>query len=210
MAAGNPTSEQIQNTYVVGASEYGGPHDPSTHGDMGSCGQHLSGKMAFAELYMGNALGHLPCGTQLYVSMHQGGHQGVIATKMDIGAGGAPVSGHARRIDLWYQTAQAIGFSGTGLVNIRRVDGKPIIGPSDTEHGTTTGAGVLGTGIGPNTEKEGDEASEKFKSAVESLPSWGAALAKALSFLFSQAGWITMLKVIGGAALLYLAIKELV
>jgi hypothetical protein len=110
---------------VVGASEYGGPGDPTTPGDNGAYGP-LAGHYAFAELSTNwaapsgwdfSALGGLAPGTLLQIS-YQG--RSVIAQKLDVGRGGPPVGqpSHARAIDLWYQTAEALGFQGTGLVEI--------------------------------------------------------------------------------------------
>jgi N-acetylmuramoyl-L-alanine amidase len=122
---------------VVGASEYGGPRDPTTHGDSGSFG-HLNGHMAFAELglsgrgdgnpndahMIGDALGTnraLPAHAKLRITAN--GHS-VIAEKLDTGGGGGPVGSppHPRAIDLWYQTAEALNFNGTGLVTIELLD----------------------------------------------------------------------------------------
>lgn len=194
--------------YVVGASQYGGPSDSSTKGDMGACNKHLTGKHAIAELNMGTALGHLPCGTKVLIQSAENNKGATVeAEVLDIGLGGGPVKGHARRVDLWYQTAQAIGFSGTGLIRIRRVDGKPIIGPNDKETATgAEGVGFLGTGVGPNVATEG---SEKLKSAVEGIGSWTADLAKVLGFIGSASGWTRILKVVGGSVLLVIAIDEL-
>jgi hypothetical protein len=166
-----------RNAYVVGASEYGGPGDPSS-GHTGSSGVDLTGKDAFAELDMGHALGDLPYHTKLIITYRQSGEtipKSVTCEKLDIGAGGGPISGHARRVDLWYEVAKQLGFKGTGLIMIERADGKPIAGPNDTnvaKYGlgnTTTGAGILGTGVGPQTEVEGHEASEEAAKAVEGV-----------------------------------------
>ena len=99
---------------LVGASYYGGPSD-GTSGTVGSSGVSLPGKMAFAELAMGKALGGLPYHTKLKVGYNG---KSVIAEKLDIGAGGDPVGGHNRAIDLWYETAQAIGMPGTAVVRV--------------------------------------------------------------------------------------------
>lgn len=108
---------------VVGASEYGGPADP-TSGITGAYGL-LPGHYAFAELSTNpnaglaaldfKALGGLPPHTLLQVTYNG---KTLIAEKLDVGAGGGLVGGHPRVIDLWYQTAQALGFTGTGLVQI--------------------------------------------------------------------------------------------
>jgi len=193
--------------YVVGASQYGGPGDPSTKGDTGSCGKHLTGKHAIAELAMGTALGHLPCGTKVLIQKDGGSGATVEAEVLDIGLGGAPIQGHARRVDLWWQTAQAIGFSGTGLVRIKRVDGKPIIGPNDKE--TRAGAnstGILGTGVGPDVAAN---AGEKAEQAVKGIGGWTKELGEILGFIGSASGWTRILKVVGGSVLLVIAIDEL-
>lgn len=179
-------------SYIVGASEFGGPGDPTTPGDTGSCNKHMSGKHAFAELMMGTGLGGLPCGTKLKIEAIGSSHNApVVAERLDIGLGGAPVSGHARRVDLWWETARAIGFHGTGLVRISRVDGKPILGPGD--------------------KKSGPEESEA-KSAGINIPGlgeWAKELGKILSFLASSSGWLRIGKVVLGVGLLAIALSEL-
>jgi hypothetical protein len=170
-----------RHAYIVGASFYGGPSDKTVNNSdpVGSSGTNLTGKSSFAELGMGHDLGGLPYGTKLILTYRESGETDrhtITVEKLDIGAGGAPVSGHARRIDIWYDAAKQLGDftkKGTALVKIERVDGKPIAGPHDentSKYGlgkTTVGAGILGTGLGPQTEEEGNEASEKAKSAIE-------------------------------------------
>ena len=109
---------------TVGATEYGGPGDPTTAGDHGAYGS-LDGHMAYAELSTNpqapladldfGALGHLAPHTELRIT-NQG--RSVIAEKLDVGAGGGPIDGRPRVIDLWWQTAEALGFAGAGLVQI--------------------------------------------------------------------------------------------
>lgn len=143
-AAGIPVGaekrKKVRHAYVVGASMYGGPSDP-TSGHNGADGTRLDGTMSFAELGMGRLLGNLPMGTELYI-----GYKGKVikAVKHDIGLGGVPVEGHSRRIDLWYETANALGFSGTGLVTIARVDGGEIKGPNDTAQSDVSSWGQFG------------------------------------------------------------------
>lgn len=103
---------------LVGASEFGGPNDPGT-GHVGYKGDDLRGKMCYAELLMGTALGNLPYGTKAKLTYNG---RSVIAAKLDIGAGGAPVEGHTRALDLWYETANALGFNGLGTVDFQVVD----------------------------------------------------------------------------------------
>jgi hypothetical protein len=95
----------------VCASQYGGPHDNT--GTHGYHGDNLNGTMAFAELGMGHALGGLPYRAQARITF-QG--KSVIATKLDIGLGGVGCGGHARAVDLWWETARALGFNGLGVV----------------------------------------------------------------------------------------------
>lgn len=153
---------------VVGASEYGGPGDPNTHGDKGAFGA-LAGHMAYAELGLsgvsdsnwqdadkiGLALGlgkALAPHTELQITAN--GHS-VIAEKLDDGAGGGPVGSppKERVIDLWYQTAAALGLDTTdsgawsGLVTIKLAEGQPAtqLGGEIPTAATDSQAGGLGT-----------------------------------------------------------------
>jgi hypothetical protein len=105
-----PTSSALKQ--AVCASMYGGPTDPSS-GTHGYHGDTLTGTMAFAELKMGTALGGLPYKTQIRIE-YKG--KAVVATKLDIGAGGPGCGGYQRGIDLWWQTAAALGFDGLDVV----------------------------------------------------------------------------------------------
>jgi len=106
---------------VVGATQYGGPGDPSTAADHGAYVDHLTGHYAFAELSSAglnySALGGLAPHTLLQISY---GGKSVIAEKLDVGRGGGPVGSPptVRAIDLWWQTAAALGVSGSGLVSL--------------------------------------------------------------------------------------------
>ena len=64
---------------------------------------------------MGHALGTLPYMTPLMVGYHG---KSAKLFKRDIGAGGPGIGGHPRAIDLWFQAAAALGFSGLDLVTI--------------------------------------------------------------------------------------------
>lgn len=99
------------------ASTFGGPGDPGT-GSHGYHGDNLNGTMAFAELKMGMALGNLPYRTQARITYNG---KSVIATKLDIGLGGKGCGGFSRDVDLWWETAQALGFSGLGVVTFERL-----------------------------------------------------------------------------------------
>ena len=101
---------------IVGATTFGGSGDPRT-GSVGYKGDSLIGKMAYAELGMGRALGGLPYRKALGISS---AGRSVTARKLDIGAGGGAIQGHPRAIDLWHETAQAIGLPSvwSGLVKV--------------------------------------------------------------------------------------------
>lgn len=121
-----PTNLGNAGGKLVGASMYGGPSDPSS-GTHGYHGDSLIGKNAFAELSTvprGKnsdfaALGKLPYKQKAHISYNG---KTVDAEKLDIGGGGGPIAGHHRDVDLWYQTAQKLGFKGTGLVNFKTYD----------------------------------------------------------------------------------------
>ena len=94
----------------VGATEYGGPGDPSS-GTVGASGANLLPHPdSYAELggntfQTATAMGGLPYMTPLRVTW--GGHS-AIAYKRDFGFGGGPVDGLPRVIDLWWQFAGAL------------------------------------------------------------------------------------------------------
>jgi hypothetical protein len=113
-------------TQTIGATEYGGPGDPSS-GAVGSSGVNLLEQPdSYAELggtsfQTATALGGLPYGTPLEISA---GGRSVIAYKEDIGLGGGPIDGHPREIDLWWQLASSLGIPyergrWAGIVHIR-------------------------------------------------------------------------------------------
>lgn len=95
----------------VGASEYGGPGDPSS-GTVGASGQSLIAHPdSYAELggctfQTAEAMGGLAYMTPLRITW---GDHSAIAYKRDIGLGGGPVAGLPRVIDLWWQFAGALG-----------------------------------------------------------------------------------------------------
>jgi hypothetical protein len=97
---------------TVGATEYGGPGDPSS-GTTGASGVSLlTHADSYAELggtsfTTATALGGLPYGTALSIDS---GARSVIAYKQDIGEGGGPIDGHARVIDLWWRLAASLGI----------------------------------------------------------------------------------------------------
>ena len=114
---------------IVGASVFGGKQSggkwvenlaDNGGNDLGNHGNHMTGTPAIAELDMGKALGGIPDGTRVEIDYNG---KKVIAIKDDIGAGGPNVDGHKRAVDLWWQTANALGFNdGTGVITIHAVD----------------------------------------------------------------------------------------
>jgi hypothetical protein len=97
---------------TVGATEYGGPGDPSS-GTVGASGASLNAQPdSFAELggtsfATASALGGLPYGTPLQITA---AGRSVVAYKEDIGRGGGPIDGRPRAIDLWWQLARRLGI----------------------------------------------------------------------------------------------------
>jgi hypothetical protein len=134
---------------VVGASEYGGPGDPSS-GITGARGDNLlEHPDTYAELggltwQTATAMGGLPYLTPLRISW---GARSAIAYKRDFGLGGGPVAGLPRVIDLWWQFAGRLGipYRGglwSGPVRIER--------PPDTGAGNLLGQAALqGTSLVP-------------------------------------------------------------
>jgi hypothetical protein len=113
---------------LVGATEYGGPGDPSS-GVVGASGLNLvSHPDSYAELggesfQTATAIGGLPYLTPLRITWDG---RSAIAYKRDFGLGGGPVAGLPRAIDLWWQLAERLGIpydSGrwSGPVRIERV-----------------------------------------------------------------------------------------
>ncbi len=96
----------------VGATEYGGPGDPSS-GTVGASGASLlQYPDSYAELggtsfQTATAMGGLPYLTPLRISWRA---HSAIAYKRDFGLGGAPIAGLPRVIDLWWQFAGTLGI----------------------------------------------------------------------------------------------------
>jgi hypothetical protein len=123
---------------LVGATEYGGPGDPSS-GTVGASGISLVAHPdSYAELggytfQTATAMGGLPYMTPLRLTW---GGRSAIAYKRDFGLGGGPVGGLPRVIDLWWMLAGRLGIPyENGLWS----------GPLRIERPPATGAGnVLG------------------------------------------------------------------
>lgn len=132
-AAGGAGTLAPAGGQLVGASVFGGPADAATPGSVGAGGD-LRGHVAFAELSSNwsapsgwdfSALGGLAMGSRLRITANG---RSVIAVKRDVGRGGPPVGAPPapRRIDLWWETARALGLPGSwsGLVHIERTGGE--------------------------------------------------------------------------------------
>jgi cell wall-associated NlpC family hydrolase len=155
----------------VGATEYGGPGDPSS-GTVGSMGVSLlANPDSYAELggttfQTATAMGGLAYMTPLRITW---GDHSAIAYKRDIGLGGGPVDGLPRVIDLWWQFAGSLGIPyENGLWS----------GPVRIERPPATGAaGVLGqtpsqsAGAAPGTSTGGNTASTTSGAASTSCVS---------------------------------------
>jgi len=121
---------------LVGATEYGGPGDPSS-GTVGASGESLTAHPdSYAELggetfQTATAMGGLPYLTPLRITW--GGHS-AIAYKRDFGLGGGPIDGLPRVIDLWWQLAGRLGIP---------YEGGRWSGPVRVERPPATGAGSL-------------------------------------------------------------------
>jgi hypothetical protein len=128
---------------VVGATEYGGPGDPSS-GVTGARGDNLLAHPdTYAELggltwQTATAMGGLSYMSALRITA---GASSAIAYKRDFGLGGGPVAGLPRVIDLWWQLAGRLGIPyDNGLWS----------GPVRIERSPDVGSGnVLGQTPGP-------------------------------------------------------------
>lgn len=138
----------------VGATEYGGPGDPSS-GTVGASGINLLVHPdSYAELggttfATASAMGGLPYMTPLRISW---GQRSAVAYKRDFGLGGGPVAGLPRVIDLWWQLAGALGIPyeagrWSGAVRISR---PPVTGAGGVLGGVPASTAVgIGGAAGP-------------------------------------------------------------
>jgi hypothetical protein len=113
---------------LVGATEYGGPGDPSS-GTVGASGANLDQHPdSYAELggdtlQTASAMGGLPYMTPLRITR---GPHSVVAYKRDFGLGGGPIDGLPRVIDLWWELAERLeipyeGGRWSGPVRVARL-----------------------------------------------------------------------------------------
>src|SRR5437763_864837 len=163
IALGPPGAGQL-----VGATEYGGPGDPSS-GVIGASGANLlSVPDSYAQLggttfQTATALGGLPYMTPLRITW--GGHA-AIAYKRDFGLGGGPVDGLPRVIDLWWELGRALRIpyenglwsgavrierppaNGAGAVLNQSAAGALATGPGGEAAAGTSGPGCSGSAAG--------------------------------------------------------------
>lgn len=150
VAVGNiPVSGMVVGASVFGGKQSGGKwiENLADNGgnDLGDHGNHMTGTPAIAELDMGKALGGIPDGTRLEIEYNG---KKVIAVKSDIGTGGGDVEGHKRAVDLWWQTANLLGFNdGTGVITIHAVEQATELTPVASARNTTLRN--IGFGLGP-------------------------------------------------------------
>jgi hypothetical protein len=115
---------------VAGATEYGGPGDPSS-GVVGASGANLLAHPdSYAELgglsfQTATMMGGLPYMTPLRITW---GERSAVAYKRDFGFGGGPIDGRPRVIDLWWELAGRLGIpyengQWSGLVQLQRPPG---------------------------------------------------------------------------------------
>jgi hypothetical protein len=169
--AAQPLHLQAGRSYEVGATEYGGPEDPSS-GSYGSIPDPSQSYLpahpdTFAELSVlssnpanhgsftfadANALDRLPYLTGLRVSR---GGRSLVLYKRDIGYGQGPgqtiANGEPYRLDLWWQSARLLGVSKDAV----RIQLAPSGGTAATLGQTSAAEEVAGANGG-----EGDAAGE--------------------------------------------------
>jgi hypothetical protein len=165
---------------LVGATEYGGPGDPSS-GEVGSSGADLlDSPDSYAELggtsfQTATEMGGLPYLTPLRITW---GAHSAIAYKRDIGLGGAPIDGLPRVLDLWWELADRIGIPyedglWSGPVRIARPPGA---GAGNVLGQASASEAAL---ITPNAAAE--DPGECAPEAVEGVPMTGGEHAQLLS-----------------------------
>jgi hypothetical protein len=148
IALGPPGTGQL-----VGATEYGGPGDPSS-GLVGSSGANLvEFPDSYAELggytfQTATAMGGLPYLTPLRITY---GIHSAVAYKRDIGLGGGPIDGLPRVLDLWWELAGRLGIPyqdgvWSGPVRIERppqTGAANVLGQAQAGRDQPAGAGTL-------------------------------------------------------------------
>ena len=134
----------------------------------------IVGRTGYAELSISansrdySALGKLPQQTKLEI-IYNG--KSIIAEKLDVGAGGAPINGKPRAIDIWWETARLLNMTDSSVVTIRAVDPStpltPLNGKALTAgvSNTPTTATAATTTAGGNIYVLGDSLTVGLKSS---------------------------------------------
>jgi len=165
---------------LVGATEYGGPGDPSS-GVFGSSGANLLELPdSYAELgglsfQTATAMGGLPYLTPLRITW---GTRSAIAYKRDIGLGGGPIDGLPRALDLWWELAGHLGIPyldglWSGPVRIER--------PPDAGAGNVLGQAVQSAPAETAAPAAAQDPGACAPTAVEGVPVTSADHAQLLS-----------------------------
>jgi hypothetical protein len=158
-----PLQMQVGRWYRVGATEYGGPDDP-TSGLYGSSGAYLPAEPdSFAELSLldsnpanglgaltfadADALGGLPYGTAIRV-VNDG--RSMVLVKRDIGYGQGPGQAIPYRIDVWWSSAQKLAITKTAVqIQLLPHSGAGAVLDQIPARSTTPVCGSVGTTTGP-------------------------------------------------------------
>ncbi len=140
---------------AVGATEYGGPGDPSSTSTGARGDSLLAHPDTYAELggltwQTATSMGGLPYMTPLRITWAA---RSAIAYKRDFGLGGGPIDGLPRVIDLWWRLATALGipYQGgqwSGRVRIERppdAGAGNALGQTPGQTGQTGQTGPAGT-----------------------------------------------------------------
>jgi cell wall-associated NlpC family hydrolase len=154
---------------VVGATEYGGPGDPSS-GVVGSSGANLLEQPdSYAELggdtfQTATAMGGLPYLTPLRITW---GTHSAVAYKRDIGLGGGPIDDLPRVLDLWWELAGRLGIPyedglWSGPVRIER--------PPETGAGNLLGQSALGSPTLSDSSTANQDPATCAPGTVEGVP----------------------------------------
>jgi hypothetical protein len=153
----------------VGATEYGGPGDPSSTSTGARGDNLLAHPDSYAELggltwQTATAMGGLQYLTPLRISW---GAHSAIAYKRDFGLGGGPIDGLPRVIDLWWQFATRIGIPyengrWSGPVRIER--------PPDAGAGNVLGQAAARGGVLIPVSSEGSDPARCAPGTLAGVP----------------------------------------
>ena len=179
-----PLQLKVGHWYRVGATEYGGPDDP-TSGLYGSSGAYLPAQPnSFAELSLldsnpanglgaltfqdADALGALPYDTAIRVV---NGSRSMVLFKRDIGYGQGPGQAIPYRIDVWWQSAQKLGIAKTPVqIQLLPQSGTGAVLDQIPESSPAPVCGSVGTSTGPMPPLNGTSATQIASNGLASAP----------------------------------------